>query len=281
MKKALKILVCSVLALLFLTMSFSEKTGFTKLARAQESEKVVYAGSSTLLGIFIADAAKAFTVKTGIEVQTSGSNTTRGILTLLAGKCNLAGGGRALKEDEKSKGLVGKHIADNIIVFIVNKANQVNNLSKEQVRKIFSGEITNWKEVGGDDQRILLLLDLPKSTHIPPVRKYIMGDTDFASKGFAVKKSPEIIERVARFAPAIGFNSMALSQKNSNVKMISIDGVQASIESVLNGTYKLTNPSYLYTMDEPSGVVKQFIEFLTSDEGKQIIHAAGMSTPEG
>lgn len=240
------------------------------------AESLSYMGSSVILKTFFQDAGKAFTAKTGIPVTTKAQMTGQGILGLLNDQCNIAGGGRPLKADEKARGLNELAFAKNIVAVFVNKSNPVDNLTSEQVKKIFAGEITNWKEVGGNDQPILLVMDPPKAMHRNKFSKAIMADTPMSTKGFTVKKPPETVAKVASFAPAISYTSLGLVKKNGGVKALSIDGVQPTTDNVANGSYKIVMTMYFYTKGEATGTAKQMIDFLQSAEGKKIIADGGM-----
>lgn len=246
-------------------------------AVSARAETLVYRGSSTLLEAWVVDAANAFKAKTGNEVNVSGHSTGKGILSLMGGECNVAGGGRPLKSEEAAGGVTEIPIAMNSIAVFVHSSNPVGNLTMDQLKKIIAGEITNWSEVGGADQPILLILEHDKSSHKKVVQQVVMGDTPFATKGIPVNKSPEIFDKVSSFEPAIGYGSYALAKKHPGVKVVSIDGVSPDPANVASGAYKVAMKMYFYTKGQPSGVAAQFIEFLKSEEGKQIIENSGMS----
>ncbi|HIJ78934.1 MAG: phosphate ABC transporter substrate-binding protein [Desulfobulbaceae bacterium] len=249
---------------------------FLVTGQASANEPVSYMGSSIILKTFFQDASKAFTAKTGIPVTSKAEMTPAGILGLLNGQCNLAGGGRPLKEDEKSRGLNELAFAKNIVAIFVHKSNPVQNLTSDQLKKIYAGEITNWKEVGGADQPILIVIDPKKSQHRVQFTKAIMGDSEITTKGFTVQKPPQTVGKVASFPPAISFTALGLVTKNSDVKALSIDGVEPTPENVANGTYKIVMTMYFYTKGAPAGSAKQMIEFLQSPEGRKIIGTGGM-----
>lgn len=249
---------------------------FLLAGTAQATETLKYMGSSVILKSFFSDASKAFTAQTGTPVTHKAQMTGQGILGLLNNECNLAGGGRALKADEKARGLVETAIAKNLVTIFVHKSNPVTNLTSDQAKKIFAGQITNWKEVGGADQPILLVLDSPKSQHRKHFTKAIMGDTPMSTKAFTVPKPPQSVSKVASFPPAIAYMSMGTVKRNDKVKALSLDGVQPSPENIANGTYKIVMDMYFYTKGAPTGAPKEMIDFLRTPAGKKIITDGGM-----
>ncbi len=249
---------------------------FLLTATASGAETLNYMGSSVILNSFFKDASKAFTAQSGIPVINKAQMTGQGILGLLNNQCNIAGGGRALKADEKSRGLVETAIAKNLVAIFVHKSNPVTNLTSEQAKDIFAGKITNWKDVGGADLPILLVLDSPKSQHRKHFTKEIMGDTAMSTKAFSVPKPPQSVGKVANFPPAIAYMSLGIIKRNPKVKALSLDGVQPNPENISNGTYKIVMNMYLFTKGAPTGAPKQMIDFLHSPKGKEIIIAGGM-----
>ncbi|MGE4299472.1 MAG: phosphate ABC transporter substrate-binding protein [Desulfovibrionaceae bacterium] len=242
-----------------------------------QAESLVYQGSSTLLESFLENAGKAFEADTGIKFQAAGSSTGKGLLAIMSGQCAIAGGGRTLKPEEKNKGIVETPIALNIIAFMVNDKNPVSNLTLAQLKGILAGEITNWKEVGGDDAPVLLVFQPEKSSTKSTVEKKVLGDKPMTTKGFPVKSSPETVDKVIQFAPGITFNSYCLAKQHKGIKVVAVDGVQPLPENAKAGKYGLTMTMYLYTKGAPAGVAKQFMDFLNSDKGQAIITSSGMS----
>jgi len=247
-------------------------------AMPAQAQPLIYQGSSTLLDSFILDAGKVFGDQSGIAFQAAGSSTNNGVLSILSGKCAIAGGGRKLKPEEKEKGLVETPIAINSIAFMVNTQNPVSSLTKAQLKGILVGEITNWKDVGGDDAGIMLVFQPEKSATKSVVQKKLLGDKAMTTKGFPVKNSTETVTKVAQFGPGVAFNSYSLAKGVDGVKVLAVDGVQPLPENAKSGSYPITMTMYLYTKGEPSGAAKQFIDFLGSEKGQSLITSSGMST---
>ena len=246
------------------------------LSNAIGTDRLVYMGSAVILKTFFIDASKVFKEKTGTRIISNSALQNQGLAGLLDGKCDIAGGGRSLKADERAKGLFEIPFAFNIIAVFVNKNNPVENLSSQQLKDIFAGKITNWKEVGGVDKPILLVTDPPQTMHRKTFTRVIMAGTPLADKILTVKKPPETVEKVSRFQYAISYTSLGLIAKKPNVKAIAIDSKQPVVENAVNKSYGLFMNMYFYTMGKPEGKLKDLVDFLGSEQGRQIISVGGM-----
>ena len=246
------------------------------LSSAIAADRLVYMGSAVILRSFLIDAGKEFKDKTGIRLISNAGLINQGLAGLLDGKCDIAGGGRSLKADEQAKGLREIPFAQNILVVLVNKKNPIDNLSSQQIKDIFSGKITNWKEVGGVDKPILLVTDPPQTMLRKVFSKIIMADAPFYDKILTVKKPTETVEKVTRFQHSIGYTPLSLVSKNPNVKPIAIDGIQPAADNIANYSYGLFMTMYFYTMGQPEGKLNDLIDFLKSAQGRNIISIGGM-----
>lgn len=238
-----------------------------------------YSGSSTIgMGILEAGALKAYEDKTGkkfafIEMPGSG----KGIEALLKGKVSLAGVSRNLKAEEKSKKLVGTVIGYDAIGVFIHDSNPVTQLTKEQLKGIFTGRIKNWKEVGGNDAPIkpnTEIADAKRATMLE-FQQMIMDNERYGS-GFKQIDFPrdQIIETAMNKNAICAVSRgliIQLTEYFSKVKLVSVNGALPLEADVLSGKYSITRPLLLVTKGKPKGETKEFIDFMLSPEGQKII----------
>jgi len=248
---------------------------------ALSADGLSYSGSSTI-GQSILEAAgarKAFEAKTGIKfraLEVPGSG--KGMEALIARKVAVAGASRPLKPAEKSAGALGTVIGYDAVAVFVNKENPINDLSKEQLKGIFTGKIKNWKEVGGNDAPIVVNTEIQggKRATMEMFNEMVMDKAAYG-RGFKEIDLPkdQIIE-VARQPNGIGTPSLGLlaavpANVRAKVKAIMVDGVPPSDEDVQSGAYLISRPLNLATMGAPKGDAKAFIEFMLSPEGQTFV----------
>ena len=184
-----------------------------------------------------------------------------GIKAVLEGRCDIGLSSRALKDEEKAEGLVETVLAYDGIAMVVNPENPVSDLSLEQIAAIYTGEITNWKEVGGNDAEIVLI-----------GREAGSGTRD----GFeTITGTADVIATVASNPDAIGYASLAALK--DTVKALSVSGVTPTEETVKDGSYIIQRPFVLVTKEGTafSATAQKFFDFALSADAADIISAAG------
>jgi len=179
---------------------------------------------------------------------------------------------RKLKDGET--GVTATTIALDGIAIIVNNANPVQDLTIDQIAKIATGEITNWKDVGGEDAPIVLI-GREAGSGTRDGFESIVGVTDKCQYAQELTSTGAVITGVAANNGAIGYAS--LSALKDTVKAVTVEGIACTEETVLDGTYKIQRPFNFVTNDSvtPSDAVKSFIDFATSAEAADLIRAAG------
>jgi phosphate transport system substrate-binding protein len=250
-------------------------------AMGRAAEDVRYSGSSTI-GQSILDAGgarRAFEAKTGIKVtKLDVPGSGKGVEELVAGRVNVAGASRPIKADEKAKKVLGTIIGYDAVAVFVNKDNPVNDLSQEQLKGIFTGKITNWKEVGGKDAPIAVNTEIQgaKRATMEMFNEMVMDKAPYAP-GFKQIDLPrdQIIE-VARNPNGIGTPSLGLlaavpPDLRGKVKAIAVDGIEPTAENIQSGAYLISRPLNLATIGPPQGAVKAFIDFMLSSDGQAIV----------
>lgn len=222
---------------------------------------------------------EAFQVKyPDVTVTKSGNGSGDAPKAVLAGTALIGDLSRNLKDEEDPGQFEIKQIAIDGIAIAVNKENPVTELTSEQITKIFTGEISNWKELGGNDQKITVL-----------GREAASGTRDGFESIFDCKEScvyaaeitstGEVVAKVGSDPSAIGY--VSLDSVNDSIIACKVDGVEANEENIVNGSYKAQRPFVqIYKKGSDSQLVKAWFDFLYSDEGQEIIKSVGLVTAE-
>ena len=197
-----------------------------------------------------------------------------GITAVQEGRCDIGLSSRALKDDEKAQGLTETVLAYDGIAIIVNPANPVNDLSLETIAKIYTGEITNWSEVGGDDGEIVVI-GREAGSGTRDGFESITDTKDACQYRQELTSTGDVIATVAQNPAAIGYASLAAIK--DTVKAVTVDGVAPTEETIKDGTYKVQRPFVLVTKDGVtlSEDAQAFFDYATSPEAAEIIAAAG------
>ena len=233
---------------------------------------ITVAGSTSVqpFSEVLAEAFMAENPKARVNVQGGGSS--QGIEAARSGAAEIGASSRDLKPEEK-EGMREFVIAKDGIVVVVNPANKVNELSVAQVRDIFLGKITNWKQVGGEDDPITLVTREAGSGTRDGFENLVMNKEPISDKALVANSTGAVRTTVAGDRNAIGYMSMA--SIDSGVKALAVDGVKPDRETVKSGQYKISRPFIYVTKGEPTGLAEAFIEFVLSEEGQKIIEREG------
>ncbi len=227
---------------------------------------------STSMEYLIGIMGEAYYEKSGVRVGFNPTGSTSGIIAVKQNRCDIGLSSRELKSSET--GLDTTLIAYDAIVVIVNSSNHVANLSSEQLRKIFVGEITNWSDVGGNDHPIVVIgRELNSGTR--DGFESVLNTVNQCKYTRELTSSGDIIQTVATNINAIGYISFATI--NDKVNVLSIDNVLPSVESVQNGFYKLRRNYYFVTRkgEELSPKLKDFIDFVLSEDTNELVIKSG------
>ena len=203
-----------------------------------------------------------------------------GITAVSEGRCDIGLSSRALKDEEKAGGLKETVLALDGIAIIVNPANPVNDLDLDTIAKIYTGEITNWKDVGGNDAEIVLI-GREAGSGTRDGFESITGTKDACQYRQELTSTGDVITTVATNPDAIGYASLAALK--DSVKALTVGGVQATEGSVKNGSYVVQRPFVLVTKygTELSPAAQAFFDYATSAEAAPIIAAAGAVAVNG
>ena len=210
----------------------------------------------------------------GITVGYNPTGSGSGITAVSEGRCDIGLASRALKDDEKASGLKETVLALDGIAIIVNPENKVSDLTLEQIAKIYTGEITNWKDVGGADAEIVLI-GREAGSGTRDGFESITGTKDSCKYRQELTSTGDVITTVAGNPNAIGYASLA-SVKDT-VKALSVNGVAPSEATVSDGSYEVQRPFILVTKEgvELSKAAQLFFDYATGKDAADIISAAG------
>ena len=197
-----------------------------------------------------------------------------GITAVQEGRCDIGLSSRALKDDEKAQGLTETVLAYDGIAIIVNPANKVDDLTLEQIAKIYTGEVTNWKDVGGEDAEIVLI-GREAGSGTRDGFETITETKDACKYRQELTSTGDVIATVSQNPNAIGYASLAAIK--DTVKAVKVNGVTPSEETVKDGGYVVQRPFVLVTKDGAalSETAQAFFDFVTSADAVEIISAAG------
>ncbi|WP_414470525.1 phosphate ABC transporter substrate-binding protein [Methanobacterium sp. ACI-7] len=236
---------------------------------SSSQQKIEIAGSTSVQPV-AEKLAQAYMQKhPDVKINVQGGGSSVGITSVQKGQADIGMSSKELKADEKA-GLNEYLVGKDGIVIAVNTKNSVSDLKVEQVKDIFSGKISNWKEVGGQDAKINVITREDGSGTRKAFEEIIMGKDTKIIKEAVVQSSTEAVAQSIKGDPnAIGYISLA--SLSSDVKSLSINGVAPSEQTVSDGTYKIQRPFLFLTKGEPKGAVKDFIDFCLSPEGQAIV----------
>ena len=238
------------------------------------SETVTTDGSTSMEKV-IGALGEAFEEEEGITVTYNPTGSSSGIKALKEGTCDIGLSSRNLKDEEIAEGLKGTVLAYDGIAIIVNNANPVSDMDLETIAKIFKGEITNWKELGGKDAEIVLIGREAGSGTRDGFES--VTDTEDACKyRQELTSTGDVITTVSSNEDAIGYASVASVEET--VKTVTVGGVAPTEETIKNGTYVVQRPFVLVTKEGEalSESASTFFDYITSDEAAEIIASAGV-----
>lgn len=211
----------------------------------------------------------------GITFTYNPTGSGSGITAVSEGRCDIGLSSRSLKDEEKASGLTETVLAYDGIAIIVNNENPVTDLTVEEIAKIYTGEITNWSQVGGSDLEIVLI-GREAGSGTRDGFESITETEDKCVYRQELTSTGDVITTVSSNANAIGYASLA--SVKDNVKMVTVDGVAASEETIKSGDYKIQRPFVLVTKNdkELSQSAQMFFDFITSADANGIITEAGV-----
>ena len=240
---------------------------------APAKKKIVLTGASTIAPLATEIGKRFEELHPGVRVDVQTGGSSRGVNDARQGLNDIGMVSRPLKDDEKD--LHGFSIAKDGVTIILHKDNPVKSLSDEQVVAIYKGKITNWKEVGGHDAKITVVNKAEGRSTLELFCQYFKLKNTEIKADSVIGDNEQGIKQVAGNRDAIGYVSIGTAEYDADhgtpIKLLPIDGVEATSENVANGKFPLSRPLLLVTKSPPEGLVKEFIEFAASDKVHDLI----------
>ena len=277
MKKLISLVLASLMALSLLAAcgKTNDSTDTPENTDAAAVSGTVSTDGSTSMEKVIMSLAESFqNENSGVTVGYNPTGSGAGITAVSEGRCDIGLSSRALKDDEKASGLKETILALDGIAIIVNPENKVSDLTLEQIAKIYTGEISNWKDVGGDDAEIVLI-GREAGSGTRDGFESITGTAESCKYRQELTSTGDVITTVAGNPNAIGYASLA-SVKDT-VKALSVGGVAPSEATVSDGSYAVQRPFVLVTKEGTglSAAAQAFFDYATGKDAADVISAAG------
>ena len=250
----------------------------------QEAAPTNYSmGGSTTVEPIIRSAIEAYeAVDSSVRLSYEAQGSSVGVQGAIDGVYVIGGASRDLKSKESDAGAVATPIALDGIAVVANNSVLVDNLSIDQVSGIYTGEITNWKEVGGADKDIIVInRDEASGTRVAfwelTIKEVFGKETDFLKDAITVESNGDMVTKVGSTPDSIGFCGFGYIDKaiSSGAKTLLVDGVEATVDNVLDGKFPVSRKLNVITMGAPEGFAAEFIDFLLGDEGQTIVDDEG------
>jgi len=262
-------------------------------------QKITVAGSSTIRPIIVKAAKEFKKLNPDVKFMIGGGGSSHGVKSAGSGKITIGMASRKIYEKEIANwpDMAATKIGIDGVAVIINSKNPMEKITRQQVQDIYVGKINNWKELGGMDAEIILVSKEEGRSTLDLFLKYFgleakevgegkvktmvhrqKGTEIYSSKtAKLIGPNRQALATIATKSNAIAYVSVGTAQevssKGGNVKLLELDGVEATIENVANETYPFRRPLNLITKGEPEGFVKDFIEFMTGESGKVIVSA--------
>jgi phosphate transport system substrate-binding protein len=250
---------------------------------ALAAEEMSINGSTTILP-FAQSTAEAFMkLNPDVRISVSGGGSGNGAKALIDGMTSIAAMSREMKGEEieaaRAKGVnpVQHIVAVDCIVPIVHPSNPVTNLTVEQIRDIYAGKITNWREVGGPDKNIAVIGRDTSSGTYEVWDEKIMKKTPVTPRALIVASSGALIQSVAGNTLSIGYDSLGYVNETL-VKALTIESVKGTPDTARSGKIATSRNLFMYTNGSPTGDVKKYLDFLVSDDGQKYVAREGFVT---
>ncbi len=255
---------------------------FISLAANVQAQRIK--GSDTVLPIAQQTAEKFMAQNSNARVTVTGGGTGVGISALLDETTDIAMASRAIKFSEKMKvKAAGKNVKEVIIAYdalavVVNPSNPIRRLTREQLEGIFRGKITNWKEVGGDDRKIVVYSRETSSGTYEFFKESVLKNKNYMSGSLSMPATGAIIQSVSQTKGAIGYVGLAYLSPHVKAINVSYDGTHyasPSMKTAINKTYPIVRPLYYYYDVKKEEQVSPLMHYILSPTGQEIIKKGG------
>lgn len=254
----------------------SATTSTSTESKTELSGSVATNGSTSMSDVIGALSEQFMNDNSGVTVTYDATGSGTGIEAAKNGTCDIGLSSRALKDEETAAGLKGTTVALDGIAIIVNENSKVENLTVDQIAKIFTGEVTDWSEVGGDAGAIACI-GREAGSGTRDGFESITETEDKCKLSQELTSTGAVIEAVKGNAGAIGYASLSAVANAEGVKAITVEGVACTEETVKDGSYKIQRPFVLVTKEDTklSDAAQAFFDFATSADAADLISKAG------
>ncbi|MBN1980456.1 MAG: phosphate ABC transporter substrate-binding protein [Chitinivibrionales bacterium] len=255
------------------------------LAYARSKQTITVKGSDTMVILAQRWAEIYMSSHPDVSIQVTGGGSGVGISALINGATDICNSSRSMKGSERDKlkqrynslGVEIPAAKDGITIYL-HESNPVSQLSLEQLRAIYTGEITNWKDIGGEDAKIIMYGRENSSGTYTYFRDNVLNGKDFTASVQTLPGTAAVVNAVAKDKLGIGYGGAAYSK---GIKVVGIKADAGSPafapteETVKNGTYPISRNLFLYLRSKPSGAIKEYIDWILSAEGQSIVKQVG------
>lgn len=242
-------------------------------------------GSDTVLPLSQKEAESFMKKNPTSKITVIGGGSGVGIAAFLDGTTDIAMSSRKMKMSEKMKlqdaGKAYREVivANDALSIIVNPKNKISQLTREQIEGIFTGKITNWKNVGGDDEKIIAYSRESSSGTYEFFKEHVLSNKNYGSTVLNMPATGAIVQSISQTKGAIGYVGLAYMEKTVKDLKVSYDKgktfVEATVANAKNKTYPITRPLYYYYLVKDENKVKSFINFVLSEEGQKVVSDVG------
>jgi phosphate transport system substrate-binding protein len=247
--------------------------------------KITVKGSDTMVILAQRWAEKYMASHKGVVIQVTGGGSGTGISALINGTTDICASSRPMKDSEReklkerqgSRGVEIKCALDGLSLY-VNEGNPLTELSLQQIKDIYTARITNWKQVGGPDQKIILYSRENNSgTYVYFKDEVLLGE-DFAASAQNMPGTAAVVNAIAKDKAGIGYGGAAYGKGIREIKVkkdASTPSYAPTMENIRSGRYPVSRFLYLYVKTKPTGEIKSFIDWVLGDEGQKIVGEVG------
>ncbi|MFH1612819.1 MAG: phosphate ABC transporter substrate-binding protein [bacterium] len=255
---------------------------FSCVPSNKKENSIQIKGSDTMINLVQAWIEEFMKQDPKLCISVTGGGSGNGIASLLNKTCDIASSSRKIEQEEleiaKNKQVEFKEFIVGMdgIVVVIHPSNPIEKLTISQLSDVFTGKITNWKELGGKNAKIVILSRECNSGTYVYFKEHVLGEgKEYIENTLFLPSSQSIADEVAQNVNAIGYYGIGyISPKQKNIAVAKDNNspfVFPTIESVKNNSYFISRPLLMYTNGEPSGAVKKFIDFILSEQGQKIV----------
>lgn len=238
------------------------------------SGEIIAGGSTSTKNIMEATLDEFAALNPDVTAEYNATGSSDGVKNADSGVYQIGTASRNIKEEEKALGLTEKIFAYDGIAVIVNPANKVKDITVEQLAQIYKGEITNWKDLGGEDAQIVVVSREDGSGTRGAFEEIVGFEEELTANATIAEGNGNVQSTVAENENTIGY--VSFTYINDTIKALTVEGVEATTDNVLNETYKVSRPFVMvYQDDNLNDAGKAYIEFLMGEEGQAIVEEEG------